>query len=229
MDEKINVKVRLDGSQIHELSQPIFGDMPVYPGEPQPEINPYFRIGKDKVNVSLIILGSHTGTHVDAPKHFFSDGVTIDKVAPETFIGEAVILDMSYKEIGQGITDADLSSYSKSVIAGDIILLYTGTNDRLQEQNNPRKNFSYLEASAAHWIVNHKVKCLGIDSFSVEKYGFAEGTVHKTLLAKDIGIIEGLDKALKNFVGKRMFLVCLPLLFKGLDGSPARAILFDIM
>ena len=77
--------------------------------------------------------------------------------------------------------------------------------------------------------MNHKVKCLGIDSFSVEKYGFAEGTVHKTLLAKDIGIIEGLNRELKAFVGKRMFLVCLPLLFKGLDGSPARAILFDII
>src|SRR6266516_931085 len=229
MDEKIRGEVRLEGSQIHELSQRIIGDMPVYPGEPRPEFKPYFTIGKDKVNVSQLILGSHTGTHVDAPKHFFSNGEGVDKIAPETFIGEAVILEMSYKEIGHGITDADLNSYSKSVKARDIILLYTGTNDRLQGQDNTRKNFSYLEASAASWIVNHKVKCLGIDSFSVEKYGFAEGTVHKTLLAKNIGIIEGLDKALKNFVGKRMFLVCLPLLFKGLDGSPARAILFDIM
>ncbi len=113
--------------------------------------------------------------------------------------------------------------------ARDIILLYTGTNDGLQGQNNARKNFSYLEASAGCWIVNHKVKCLRIDSFSVEKYAFAEGTVHKTLLAKNIGIIEGLNRELKVFVGKRMFLVCLPLLSKGLDGSPARAILFDII
>jgi kynurenine formamidase len=102
MDEKINEGVRLEGSQIHELSQQIFGGMPVYPGEPQPESKPYFTIGKDKVNVSQLILGSHTGTHVDAPKHFFSDGEGVDKIAPETFIDEAVILDMSYKEIGQG-------------------------------------------------------------------------------------------------------------------------------
>jgi kynurenine formamidase len=86
MDEKINVKVRLGGSQIHELSQPIFGDIPVYPGEREPEFKPYLRIGKDKVNVSLLILGSHTGTHVDAPKHFFSDCDSIDKIAPETIL-----------------------------------------------------------------------------------------------------------------------------------------------
>ncbi|MRN69385.1 MAG: hypothetical protein FIO04_06765, partial [Nitrosopumilales archaeon] len=162
------------------------------------------------------------------PKHFFSEGDSVDKITPETFIREAVILDMSYKETGQGITDADLDSYSNSVNARDIILIYTGY-DPLQEQNNSWKNFSYLEASAARWIVNRKVKCLGIDTFSVEKYGFDEGTVHKTLLAKEIGIIEGLSQELKNFVGKRMFLVCLPLLLKGIDGSPARAILFDIV
>ena len=229
MDRKINVRVRLECSSIHELSQQIFGDMPVYPGEPQPEFKPYFTIGTDKVNVSQLRLGSHTGTHVDAPKHFFSEGNSVDKITPETFIGEAVILDMSYKQMGQGITDADLNSYSNNVNARDIILLYTGSNDPLHEQNNARKNFSYLETSAARWIVTRKVKCLGIDSFSVEKYGFAEGTVHKTLLAKEIGIIEGLSHELKNFVGKRMFLVCLPLLLKGIDGSPARAILFDIV
>src|SRR6266516_12243 len=129
MDEKIRGEVRLEGSQIHELSQRIIGDMPVYPGEPRPEFKPYFTIGKDKVNVSQLILGSHTGTHVDAPKHFFSDGEGVDKIAPETFIVEAVILDISYKEIGHGITDADLNSYWKSVKTRDIILLYTGTND----------------------------------------------------------------------------------------------------
>jgi arylformamidase len=158
----------------------------------------------------------------------FSEGDSVDKIPPETFIGEAVILDMSYKGTGQAITDAELNSYSSSVNAREIILLYTGY-DPLQEQNNSWKNFSYLEASAARWIGNSKIKCLGIDTFSVERYGYAEGTVHKTLLTKEIGIIEGRSQELKNFVGKRVFLVCLPLLLKGIDGSPARAILFDIV
>ncbi len=137
---------------------------------------------------------------------------------------------MSYKETGQGITDSDFKIYSNSVNPRDINLLYTGY-DPLLEQNNSWKNFSYLEPSAARGIVNRKVKCLGIDTISVEKYGFAEGTVLKTLLAKGtlIGIIESLSQKLKSVLGKRMFLACPPLLLKGIDGSPARAILFDIV
>jgi arylformamidase len=61
----------------------------------------------------------------------------------------------------------------------------------------------------------------------MEKYGFTEGLTHKILLSNGIGIIEGLNSYPK-FVGSRMFLVCLPLLLKDIDGSPARAILFDI-
>ncbi|PWU82607.1 MAG: hypothetical protein DLM72_00850 [Candidatus Nitrosopolaris wilkensis] len=83
-------------------------------------------MGTDKVNISQLRLGSHTGTHVDAPKHFCSVGDSVGKITQETFIGEAVILDMAYKETGQGITDADFNSYSNSVNPRDVILLYTG-------------------------------------------------------------------------------------------------------
>ncbi len=103
----------------------------------------------------------------------------------------------------------------------DILLTYTGTGDR-------RTNFTYLDISAARWIVNHKIKCIGIDTLSVEKYGSKDAPIHKLLLSEGIGIIENLDN-LKQFVTKRMFLVCLPLPFEGIDGSPARAILFEMI
>jgi hypothetical protein len=69
-------------------------------------------------------MGSHTGTHVDAPRHFISTGTGVDKVPLENFIGEAVILDMSKKSIGEGITNIDLDTYSKIVKTGDIIISY---------------------------------------------------------------------------------------------------------
>src|SRR5438034_558435 len=149
MDKKMAIKI--NPSIFHDLSHLIAEDMPVYPGEPNPEFRPHFSLGKDKVNVSLLYLGSHTGTHIDAPKHFFPTGNSIDKIALEKFIGEAVILD------------------------------------------------------------------------------FSQGESHKILLGEGIGIIEGLNKNLKHFVGKRMFLVSLPLFLKGLDGSPARTVLFELM
>jgi arylformamidase len=110
------------------------------------------------------------------------------------------------------------------------LLLYTGTNDKWQKARASKSNaFTYLEVSAAEWIMDHGIKCVGIDTMSVEKYGFKEGLTHKKLLSNNIGIIENLNSNIRGFVGKRMFLVCLPLMLKAIDGSPARAVLFDIV
>jgi arylformamidase len=220
--------IAISKSPFHDLTNIIFTGMPVYPGEPQPEFSPHFKLGKDKVNVTRLTVGSHTGTHVDAPKHFIFNADGIDKLSIDKFIGEAVILDMSKKRVGQGITDTDLDMHKRMVKGDDIILLYSGTSKRFSKDKNVTKKFTYLEPSAAKWIVDHQIKCVGIDSYSVEKYGFTEGLTHKTLLSNGIGIIEGINSNLGKFVGNRMFLVCLPLLLKDLDGSPARAIMFDI-
>ncbi|MGI0005004.1 MAG: cyclase family protein, partial [Nitrososphaera sp.] len=99
----------------------------------------------------------------------------------------------------------------------------TGASDR-----KVGSDFSYLEPSAAQWAVDRGLKCVGIDSPSVEKYGSPEGLAHKKLLSHNIGIIENLNSNLKEFAGRRMFLVCLPLLLEGVDAAPARAVLFDM-
>jgi kynurenine formamidase len=114
-----------------------------------------------------------------------------------------------YKGAGHGITSSDLDGDAGDVQVGDIILVYTGSNEPALQDDNVRRYFSYLEESGADWSVNHKVKCVGIDSLRVENYGFVEGVVHKKLLVGGVGIVEGLSQQLKNFVGRRMFSVCL--------------------
>jgi arylformamidase len=213
----------------HDLSHLISQDMQVYPGDPQPQFEPFATMGKDKINVTRIVLGSHTGTHVDAPKHFFADGNGIDREPLNKFIGETIILDLSDVIDDKGITDADLENYSKVIKRNDILILYTGSNNKKIKDKDPKSNnFTYLDLSAAEWIIGHGTKCVGIDTLSVEKYGFKEGLTHKKLLSNNVGIIENLNSNIREFVGKRMFLVCLPLMLNGIDGSPARAILFDI-
>src|ERR671925_283088 len=202
--------------KIYDLTCTISQDMRVYPGDPQPKFDPHATIKDDKVNVTRITLGSHTGTHADAPWHFLQEGNSIDREPLEKFIGEAVIIDASDRSSisANDFPDNDIRN-------NDIVLINTGTSDR-------RTDFAYLEVSAAEWIIENGVKCVGIDTASIEKYGRKDAPVHKMLLAKNIGIIENLDN-LKQFVGSRMFFVCLPLPLKGIDGSPARAVLFDIV
>jgi arylformamidase len=202
--------------KIHDLTRTISQDMRVYPGDPQPKFDPHATIKDNNVNVTRITIGSHTGTHVDAPWHFLQEGNTIDIEPLDKFIGEATIIDASGKK---SITAEDFSSYD--IRSNEIVLIYTGTGDR-------RTDFAYLDISAAEWVVEHEAKCIGIDTASVEKYGEKGAPVHKMLLARNIGIIENLAN-LKQFAGSRMFFVCLPLRLKGIDGSPARAILFDMV
>ena len=202
--------------KIHDLTRTISQDMQVYEGDPQPKFDPHATIKDDKVNVTRVTLGSHTGTHVDAPWHFLQEGTSIDMEPLDKFIGEAAIIDASGKNI---ITAEEFSGYD--IRSNDIVLIYTDTGDR-------RTNFAYLDVSAAEWIVENGVKCVGIDTASVEKYGRKDAPVHKMLLASNIGIIENLAN-LEQFAGSRMFFVCLPLPLKGIDGSPARAVLFDIV
>jgi Predicted metal-dependent hydrolase len=218
--------------RFYDITNLITPDMLIYPGDPQPEFISVATLQKDKVNVTRITIGSHTGTHIDAQKHFIDNGLGVDKEPLNKFIGEVVILDISKKVgIGQGIKDYDLddSSITKIGMRNDILLLYTGTSDKWRiKDESIKNNFTYLEPSAAQWIVDHNIKCVGIDTFSIEKYGFKEGLAHKKLLSNRVGIIENLSSNLKKFIGKRMFLVCLPLLLEDIDGSPARTILFDL-
>jgi arylformamidase len=202
--------------KIHDLTNTISQDMRVYPGDPQPKFEPHATIKDNNANVTRVTLGSHTGTHVDAPWHFLQEGNSIDIEPLDKFIGEAAIIDASGKN---SITAEDFSGYD--IRSNDIVLIYTGTGDH-------RTDFAYLDFSAAEWMVEHGAKCVGIDTASVEKFGKKDAPVHKMLLARNIGIIENLAN-LKQFAGSRMFFVCLPLPLKGIDGSPARAVLFDIV
>jgi arylformamidase len=202
---------------IHDLTRKLSPEMQTYPGDPKPEFEPHLTIKDGGANVTRIVLGSHTGTHVDAQWHFMPNGNTIDGEPLDKFVGEAVIADVS-KSPGGGIAAEDLHVDVKE---GDILLIHTGTGERTTD-------FSYLDVSAAEWMINHKIKCVGIDTLSVEKYGSKDAPVHKLLLSNGIGIIENLAN-LRQFVGKRALLVCLPLPLKGVDGSPARAILLEMI
>ncbi len=203
---------------IHDLTRKLSPKMPAYPGDPKPRFEPHSTIKDSGANVTRIFLGSHTGTHVDAQWHFLPDGSTIDSEPLDKFVGETVVIDVSAKP-GEGITAKDL--VHADIRENDILLVHTGTGERLVD-------FTYVDVSAAEWMIKRGIKCVGTDTLSVEKYGNKDAPVHKMLLAAGIGIIENLAN-LERFVNKRAFFVCLPLPLEGVDGSPARAILLEMI
>ena len=202
--------------------------MPIYPGDPSPSFEKYSTIQKDGVNLTRLAMGSHTGTHLDAPRHFISDGIAIDQIRPEKLIGEAYVADLSEKPIGSGITSQDLErDLERKVVNDDIVIVYTGCSEHWGDAAVTR-GYTYLTGDAADYLVSKKVRAVGIDFLSVERFNAREPVAHKTLLGNGIFIIESLSKALKQFAGKRILIICMPIKLQGGDGAPARVVAVPI-
>jgi arylformamidase len=207
-----------------DLTHELCNGMPVYPGDPSPSFVSYATLEKNGVNLTKLTLGSHTGTHLDAPRHFVHDGIGVDEIPPSKLIGEAYIADLSDKPIGSGITADDLRRSLGSQVLGDFIAIcYTGCSEHWGEEAVTR-NYTYLTGDAAQYLVSKRVRAVGIDFLSVEKFATPEPVAHKTLLGNGIFIIESLSRKTRQFVGTRILLLCMPIKLQNGDGAPARVI-----
>lgn len=210
-----------------DLTQTIENGMPVYVGDAVPKVSKFKTLPKDGVNLSLITLGSHTGTHVDAPVHFVKGGLPLDRLPTDSFIGEAAVLDFSDIPAGSAVSAGDFQEHAREVGKGDIVLMYTGMSRRWRDPRARRK-YTYLGGDAARWLVRKGAKAVGIDYLSVEKYGARSPVAHLTLLSNGIPIIESLNANLSKLAGGRAFFVCLPIKVGGCDGAPSRAIAYPL-
>jgi arylformamidase len=216
--------LRLKG-RYYDLSNLVHAKMPYYPAGSPPEIVQVSSLEKGGFNVHRVTMSTHQGTHIDAPGHVSNEGATVDELDLNLLMGEGVVLDLSFKEIGSGITADDLEKFSEAVRPEDIVVLYTGCCDHIEE-SWINANYTHLEKSGAEWLVKKGAKSVGIDFFSIDKYGDSENPAHHTLLGNGIPLIEEISCEVKNILGKRIYLICLPIRMKDGDGAPARVIAY---
>lgn len=220
--------MRYEFERAVDLTQELANGMPIYPGDPSPSFESAATLAKNGVNLMRLVLGSHTGTHTDAPKHFIKGGIGVDEIPVSRLIGEALVIDLSSRPVGSGITDSDLKRKLEGKIKpDDIVLCYTGSSEHWGEASANSK-YTYLTKEAADYLVSKKVRAVGIDFLSVEKFKAPDPVAHKTLLGNGIFIIESLSSALKQFVGKRILLINLPIKLEGGDGAPTRSVAVPI-
>ncbi len=206
---------------IHDISVPIDNGGVVYPDNPPIEIAPHKRIASGgSSNVSRLAFGSHTGTHVDAPRHFLDAGAGVDALPLDVLVGPAVLV--RFPADVMAIT-ADM--LRAAPLSGATRVLFATRNSSFIRDRTFVPDFTYVAPDAAAYLVESGVRLVGVDYLSVEQFRSGHHQTHKTLLGAGVVIVEGLD--LSAPPAGRYQLVCLPLRLVGLDGSPARAILID--
>ena len=138
-------------TRIYDLSQPVFANCPQYPDDnPRPvQIRLFYHQAIVGVNKEIVELSTHTGTHCDAPRHFFNDGATIDEVPLETYVGPAAIIDLRGKAPGSPIGRADLEK--TTFAADDIVLLNTGWGHQRALTKTFLTQWPYLDGDGAQY------------------------------------------------------------------------------
>jgi arylformamidase len=198
--------------RIIDITRPLSEKILVYPGDTAPTFR---QVDCGQYRISDLHLSTHSGTHIDAPAHYLKTGGTIDSIPLSHIIGACRVVDVT--GAGKHITSNDLEEH----LAGShrLLMKTSFSNTDCFDENYPS-----ITADAAHLMTRCAMKCVGIDSPSIESYN-CDGTVHRELLGHGCIIIELLD--LSKVMEGDYTLVALPLPFTGLDGSPARVVLID--
>jgi arylformamidase len=201
-----------------DISLPIREGMIVYEGDPDISVSAALALERgDPANVSTLRLGSHTGTHMDAPLHFIAGAPGIDTLPLDLLIGPALVAEVDAERLIEPshLAGVRLESHPR--------LLLKTRNSAFWDRPSFSRDYVALSLESARLLIEHGVKLIGIDYLSIEAFGAEGHPVHKTLLGAGIVILEGLD--FRRVTPGEYELYCLPLRIAGGDGSPCRALL----
>ena len=178
----------------------------VYPGDPEFKLKQIFTVDKDGFNLCGLSLGTHTGTHIDAPLHFFNSKESIADLDLKYLITNAIVVDVS-----------GLNSIDEKFISG---LSLNGINSILFKTD--RKDI-YLTKTGAQYIAGKGILIVATECLDIEDDTDNTFSVHKILLSNNVLIVENID--LRNVKPGIYKFYCFPLKIENADGSPVRAVL----
>jgi arylformamidase len=210
--------------EIYDISIPITSSMIVWPGDPQVTIRQLSAIQQgEESNVTQIRMSVHTGSHIDAPKHFIDSGNTIEEIPLQKLIGDALVIEIDEK------IDVISAEVLKSLLNFDGIkdirkILFHTRNSAFWHQTSRtfQEDFVGIDSSGAEFLANFDLDLVGLDYLSIAPFHDISKP-HKTLLSKEVILLEGID--LTAVPGGIYHLCCLPLKLIGIEGAPVRAIL----
>jgi arylformamidase len=204
-----------------DISIPIYAGMMGGPNDPRVKIVLVRDPAKgDKNTMSQVTMITHTGTHIDSPRHFFPDGTTIDELPLETFIGPARVIEIKDTV---SIKPAELEPYG--IRPGERILFKTKNSSWVYDTEEFVTGYVYISTEAARFLVEKKVRLVGVDYLTVGGYEDREQNrvVHEMFLKNGVSILE--ETNLSGVKAGKYELIAVPLRFRQGDASPCRAVI----
>jgi arylformamidase len=204
--------------KLYDATLPIHEKMVVFPGDPPFKKEPVSQIQTgDDCNLSRITMGTHLGTHVDPPAHFFANGATVEQIALETLVGPGAVVDL------RGCSQIDRHALENASVAGYTrVLMKTDNGPRLLDSAF-HQDYVHLTEDGARYLVESEVCLVGIDYLTIDHPSNPGSPVHHLLLEAGILVAEGVH--LLDIPPGEYEIFCLPLKIKGADGAPARILL----
>jgi arylformamidase len=202
-----------------DVSVPLASGMIGWPGDEATRVERVQDVGRgDPCTLTRLFVGTHAGTHIDAPLHYLPGGASLDAMPLDATLGPARVIAIADPV---SVTPAELVHLR--IRQGERLLLRTRNSRRRWWEQPFSEDYVYISPPAARWLAERRVRCVGIDALSVG--GFREGgrETHEALLGGGVWLIEGL--ALTAVRPGLVDLVCLPLRIAGAEGAPARALL----
>lgn len=178
---------------------------------------------------SMVTFSEHSGTHMDAPRHFIPGGNSIDQLSPTAVMGRGVVIDATFVQPRRVLSLDDICRFEKTygeIRRGDVVMLRFGWDEkyRLQpDSENFLKDWPGLSGEGADYFIRKGVAAVGCDALSLDAFG-GKCVCHHALLGKSIPILENICNLSKLPV--HTYVIGLPLKFKNGSGSPLRLIAF---
>lgn len=214
-----------------DLSRRVDDATQVYPGDPEVRLEPATTLAAHGVNVLGVHIGSHSGTHVDAPYHFVEDGARIDELDPRLFVGPAEVLDVRGKGQRERVTAEDLRPYENRLSGGVIAVVRTGWEEHY---GTPLYyDHPFLDRGAAQLLLDAGVRTVAVDALNVDAT-VLEGEqpdgypAHHLILGAGGVIAENLAN-LGAIDFPEPLISLLPIKLGGSDGAPVRAVAMEVV
>ena len=205
-----------------DLTHPLDERIPIYPGDPPFRMERAADLHTDGYTVHRLTLGSHAGTHIDAPLHFVPGGASIDAFPVEVFLFRAAVIDLRGRGPRSRVDRRELAAAAGSLEGVELPLLYFGW-DQYWRDPEMMMAHPFISGDAAEWLIEQGVRAVGTDGMSIDETGGTDFSAHDAFMGRGLLIAENLAN-LGQIVGMRSLVLLLPLKLAGCDASPVRAV-----